>query len=45
LSDELAILSLSAVRKAWQSAYERAAEHLPESVLNYQEMDALDMAR
>jgi hypothetical protein len=33
LSDELAI-SLSAVKKAWHSVYERAAECLPQSVLN-----------
>lgn len=33
LSVELAI-SLSAVKKAWCSVYERSAEHLPESVLD-----------
>jgi hypothetical protein len=34
LSDELAI-SLSAVKKAWCSVYDRAGEYLPESILNY----------
>jgi len=33
LSDELAV-SLSAVKKAWHSVYERAAECLPHSILN-----------
>ena len=33
LSDELAI-SLSAVKKAWHSVYERAAENLPQSILD-----------
>src|SRR5205823_5939541 len=33
VSDELAI-SLSAVKKAWRSVYDRAAEHLPDSILN-----------
>lgn len=34
LSDELAI-SLSAVKKAWRSVYERAAVQLPESILGH----------
>lgn len=32
LSDEL-VISLSAVKKAWSSVYDRAADHLPESIL------------
>jgi hypothetical protein len=32
LSDEL-VISLSAVKKAWSSVYDRAAEHLPDSIL------------
>lgn len=38
LSDELAI-SLSAVKKAWSSVYDRAADHLPECILNVEEED------
>lgn len=34
LSDELAI-SLSAVKKAWCSVYDRAVAHLPDSILNH----------
>jgi hypothetical protein len=32
LSDEL-VISLSAVKKAWSSVYDRAADHLPDSIL------------
>ena len=30
-------LSLSAVKKAWSSVYDRAAEHLPDSILAVEE--------
>ena len=36
LSDEL-VISLSAVKKAWSSVYDRAAEHLPDSILAVEE--------
>jgi DNA-binding CsgD family transcriptional regulator len=38
LSDELAI-SVSAVKKAWRSIYDRAAEHLPGHILDGERED------
>jgi DNA-binding CsgD family transcriptional regulator len=41
LSDELAI-SLSAVKKAWSSIYDRATDHLPDSILTPTEEERLN---
>jgi hypothetical protein len=38
LSDELSV-SISAVKKAWCSVYDRAAEHLPECILNHDDSE------